>query len=39
MKKTEAEGKAGKMNIATYLMIFHHIRWALINDDIERMRF
>lgn len=41
MIKTEAEIRAEsvKMSVPDYIMKYHKIRWALVNYDIERMRF
>ena len=38
---TEAEiiAQAAKMDVPSYLMTYHNIRWAQVNYDLEKMRF
>lgn len=37
--KTEAEIKAesAKLDIKTYIMTYHNIRWSLINNDLNKL--
>ena len=39
LKLTEAEECAGDMGVATYIMLYHDIRWSLINFDLMKLGF